>query len=174
MKFLVLIFLVIVFSEPRVVFDHNPNSVATREFKFKSIASPAKDDAATNAKLTMIDGELEEGSAELAALTDLAESYRIGNRHNEAIATFELAWARLAAYGRDDTATGAQLLDLWALSLEGAGRPLEAEPLYRRAIAINRSDNSGRNLGSWLLRDYATTLRDLGKLDEAAQYAAPR
>src|SRR5581483_8059451 len=110
-------------------------------------------------------------SLELAALTDLAESYRISNRHNEAIATFELAWARLAAYGRDDTATGAVLLDMWALSLEGAGRPLEAEPLYRRAIAINRSDNSGRNLGSWLLRDYATTLRDLGKLDEAEQYA---
>jgi len=53
-----------------VVFDHNPNSVANREFKFKNIASPSKDDAASRAKLTLIDGDLDQGSAELAALTD--------------------------------------------------------------------------------------------------------
>lgn len=53
-----------------VVFDHNPNSTANREFKFKNIASPSKDDAATHAKLTLIDGDLDGGSAELAALTD--------------------------------------------------------------------------------------------------------
>jgi hypothetical protein len=53
-----------------VVFDHNPNSTANREFKFKNIPSPSKDDAATHAKLTLIDGDLDGGSAELAALTD--------------------------------------------------------------------------------------------------------
>jgi len=53
-----------------VAFDHNPNSTATREFKFKNLPSPSKTDAATNAKLTMIDGDLDGGSAELAALTD--------------------------------------------------------------------------------------------------------
>jgi len=53
-----------------VVFDHNPNSTANRNFKFKNIASPSKDDAATSAKLTLIDGDLDGGSAELAALTD--------------------------------------------------------------------------------------------------------
>jgi len=53
-----------------VVFDHNPNSTANREFKFKNIASPSKTDAATHAKLTLIDGDLDGGSAELAALTD--------------------------------------------------------------------------------------------------------
>lgn len=53
-----------------VVFDHNPNSTANRDFKFKNIPSPSKTDAASTAKLTMIDGELDGGSAELAALTD--------------------------------------------------------------------------------------------------------
>lgn len=53
-----------------VVFDHNPNSTANRDFKFKNIASPSKDDAASQAKLTLIDGDLDGGSAELAALTD--------------------------------------------------------------------------------------------------------
>lgn len=62
------IFLLILLST--VVIDHNPNSTATREFKFKNIASPAKDDAATNAKLTLIDGDLDQGAAELSALID--------------------------------------------------------------------------------------------------------
>ena len=66
-KILLLIFFLI---DAKVVFDHNPNSTASREFKFKSIASPAKDDAATNAKLTLIDGDLDQGAAELSALVD--------------------------------------------------------------------------------------------------------
>ncbi len=55
--------------DAKVTFDHNPNDVANREFKFKNIASPAKDDAAANAKLTLIDGDLDQGGAELSALT---------------------------------------------------------------------------------------------------------
>jgi hypothetical protein len=61
-------FLLILLST--VVINHNPNSTATREFKFKNIASPAKDDAAANAKLTLIDGDLDQGAAELSALVD--------------------------------------------------------------------------------------------------------
>jgi hypothetical protein len=53
-----------------VKFERNPNNEATREFKFKTISSPVKDDAAANAKLTLIDGELDQGSAELSALVD--------------------------------------------------------------------------------------------------------
>src|SRR6476619_724562 len=66
------ILLLIVFAvfNARVAFEHNPNSVATREFKFRNIASPSKDDAAANAKLTLIDGDLDQGSAALAALVD--------------------------------------------------------------------------------------------------------
>ena len=63
---ILLIFLLL----PGVVFDHNPNNTANRDFKFPRLASPSKDDAATHAKLTLIDGELDGGSAELAALTD--------------------------------------------------------------------------------------------------------
>lgn len=62
--------LMLLFSDVKVTFDRNPNSTATREFKFKNIASPVKDDAAANAKLTLIGGELDQGSAELAALVD--------------------------------------------------------------------------------------------------------
>ena len=63
-------FLIILLVQAGIVFNHNPNSVANREFKFKNVASPSKDDAASRAKLTLIDGDLDGGSAELAALTD--------------------------------------------------------------------------------------------------------
>lgn len=52
------------------VFNHNANSTATREFKFKDVPSPVANDAATNAKLTLIGGELDGGSAPLYALVD--------------------------------------------------------------------------------------------------------
>src|SRR5919112_5438108 len=67
---LIWLMLIFAFSDVKVTFDRNPNSAATREFKFKNIPSPAKDDAAANAKLTLIDGDLDQGSAELAALVD--------------------------------------------------------------------------------------------------------
>ena len=60
----------LVFPDAKVTFEHNPNDIANREFKFKNIASPAKDDAAAKAKLTLIDGDLDQGGAELAALID--------------------------------------------------------------------------------------------------------
>jgi hypothetical protein len=53
-----------------VICGFNPNSTATREFKFKNIPSPVADDAATNARLTLIDGNIDAGSAELSALVD--------------------------------------------------------------------------------------------------------
>jgi hypothetical protein len=55
---------------PTFVFDRNGRATATREFKFKNIPSPATADAATNAKLTLIDGEIDGGSAGLSALVD--------------------------------------------------------------------------------------------------------
>ncbi|HEV8204100.1 MAG TPA: hypothetical protein VGP98_07680, partial [Pyrinomonadaceae bacterium] len=65
-----LLLIPLLFLDARVTFEHNSNSAATREFKFKNIASPSKDDAATNAKLTLIDGELDQGSGSLATLID--------------------------------------------------------------------------------------------------------
>lgn len=70
MKSAAQILFLLLLVDPRVVFEHNPNSVANREFKFKNIASPSKDDAASRAKLTLIDGDLDGGSAELSALID--------------------------------------------------------------------------------------------------------
>lgn len=53
-----------------VVFDHNANDVANRDFKFKNVSSPVANDAASNAKLTLVGGELDAGSADLNSLVD--------------------------------------------------------------------------------------------------------
>ncbi len=57
-------------AEIKVVVDHNDNSTATRAFKFKSVPSPVKDDAAAAAKLAFVDGEMDPNGADLGALTD--------------------------------------------------------------------------------------------------------
>ena len=62
--------LILICATCSVVFDHNPNSAANRDFKFKNVPSPATDDAAAKAKLTLIGGDLDAGSAELSALVD--------------------------------------------------------------------------------------------------------
>jgi len=56
--------------ESAFVYDHNPNSTATSEFKFKNVPSPVANDAASTAKLTLIDGDLDAGSPDLSALID--------------------------------------------------------------------------------------------------------
>ena len=65
-----ILLMVLLLLDVTVTFDHNTNDTANRDFKFKRIPAPVKDDAAANAKLTLIDGELDAGAAELAALTD--------------------------------------------------------------------------------------------------------
>ncbi|MDX6306533.1 MAG: hypothetical protein QOI77_3502 [Blastocatellia bacterium] len=57
-------------AQVKVTFDHNPNAAATRAFKFKNVPSPAKDDAATKAKLLLVEGEADANGADLNALTD--------------------------------------------------------------------------------------------------------
>jgi hypothetical protein len=55
---------------PTFLFERNGPATATHEFKFKNVPSPSSDDAASNAKLTLIDGEIDGGSAGLSALVD--------------------------------------------------------------------------------------------------------
>ena len=55
---------------PKVTFERNSNDVASSSFKFKTIPSPARDDVASKARLTLVDGDIDQGSSDLSALTD--------------------------------------------------------------------------------------------------------
>lgn len=57
-------------AEIKVTVDCNGAGVATGEFKFARVPAPAKDDAATGAKLTLVDGEMDSNGADMGALTD--------------------------------------------------------------------------------------------------------
>jgi hypothetical protein len=56
--------------DAKVTVDHNSNSVANRDFKFKNVPSPVKDDAASKAKLILVDGDLDANGADLVAVSD--------------------------------------------------------------------------------------------------------
>ena len=108
---------------------------------------------------------------ELRVLMELAESYRVADRRTEAIPVFEQAAALLSELGRDETAVAGTLFNNWALTLNVIGRPLDAEPIYRKAIELSRTDDSDEGVSPMLLINYGRALRDLTRLDEAARYA---
>jgi serine/threonine-protein kinase len=102
---------------------------------------------------------------------NLAEAYRNAGQYSEAIAAFGQASRLTSALGRDDTENAGTLYNNWAMALFQIGRPLEAEPIFRRAIEISRADNSDQAVSPMLLLNYGRTLRDLGHLDQASDYA---
>jgi hypothetical protein len=67
---LILSLFVALFPNAHVDFEHISNRSATANFKFERFPSPSKDDAASTAKLTLVDGKPDDGSADLSALTD--------------------------------------------------------------------------------------------------------
>jgi tetratricopeptide (TPR) repeat protein len=108
---------------------------------------------------------------ELDVSTALASAYGAAGRFREANSSFERASLQMTNLGYDETQKAVKLYNDWGLTLFDAGRPLEAEKAYRRAIQISRSDQTEDSVLPTLLHNYSTTLRELGRLDEAADYA---
>ena len=108
---------------------------------------------------------------ELTVAMDIAESYRMAGRNREASVAFAEAFKQLSALGRDDTDKASTLLNNWALAVEKLGQPLEAERLYRRAIAIETATGSEETVSPMLLNNLARTLVELKQSAQAAEYA---
>jgi eukaryotic-like serine/threonine-protein kinase len=103
---------------------------------------------------------------QLTVLTSLAidnEELHLG----EAISAYEGACVLLKNYGYDETTTAAGVFSSLSHALMQAGRPYEAEIWLRRAMNIMGE----QALGPWPLGAYAEDLRELGRLEEAANYA---
>lgn len=58
------------YAEIKVTVGYNNNATTTREFMFKNVPSPVKDDAAASAKLAIVSGEADSNGADLSAITD--------------------------------------------------------------------------------------------------------
>ena len=114
-----------------------------------------------------------QGSAllHLKVAMDVAEAYRMAGRNREAAVAFEKAFAELSALGRDETERAGTILNNWGLAVHILGHPLEAERLFRRAIAIGSADASERNVSPMLLNNLARVLSELARFPEARRYA---
>src|ERR1044072_7111158 len=168
---LIWLLLLISFWDSKVTFDRNSNSASSREFKFKNIASPVKDDAASNAKLTLIDGDLDQGSAELAALVDgrLPHDgdepvsnvfFRAGSSGGRFRMDFStpIDIAQVNRYSWHSNSRGPQLYKLYAA--DGSDPKFNADP--KRGVDPATC--------GWKLIALVSTLPDKG--DDGGQYAA--
>lgn len=108
---------------------------------------------------------------ELDTQITLAGAYSADARHSDAGAAFKKAAARLAALGRDDTQMAGTVFNNWGVNLILAGRPLEAEQVLRRSIAISRDRDSDQTVQPQPLVNYARALDEAGRFDQAAGYA---
>lgn len=173
-----LLLLPLLFLDAHVAFEHNPNSVASREFKFKNIASPSKDDAAANAKLTLIDGDLDGGSAELAALVDgrvphdedepgsnvYFRAGSSGGRFRMDLTT-PVDIARVNTYSWHPSSRGPQLYKLYAANGDETGFKLDpkrgvdpATTGWKLVALVSTLSDSGEEGGQ-----YAASVSDIGK-----------
>jgi eukaryotic-like serine/threonine-protein kinase len=110
--------------------------------------------------------------AELHADETLASALRYAGRFREANDVFTRGWPRFAALGRDDTVGAGVWLNNWAMDLFYLGRLLDTERLLKRSIALEESGAPGRIAPPTRLNNYARTLMELGRIDEAADVAA--
>ena len=166
-----ILILMLMLSDARVSFEHNSNEVANRDFRFKKIASPVKDDLAANAKLSLIDGELDQGGANLAALTDgrlprdedepaANVFFRAGSSGGRFRMDFgaPIDIAQVNTYSWHPNTRGPQLYKLYAA--DGSETNLNLDP--KRGVDPAAS--------GWKLIALVSTLSDQGV--EGGQYAA--
>jgi serine/threonine protein kinase len=109
-------------------------------------------------------------SLRLNVAMDLAAAYNIAGQSQQALDEFSRAATLMTDLGYDDTKTAATMFNDWGLTLTLAGRPQEAEKMYRRAIDIGHSAQV-EDASPGLLNNYADVLLQLRRTQEAAKYA---
>jgi len=124
-----------------------------------------------SAQRALEDSAFQSDNVRLDVLESLAGAYGLAARYREAIKTYELASKQMIDLGYGETRTYSDFLHSWALAVILAGRPLEAEKIYRRAMEVSSSNPQEEGVTAALLNNYAGALRELGRLPEAAAYA---
>ena len=107
-------------------------------------------------------------TSELLVQAELGTAYGFAGNQRAAIEAFRQASILLTDLGYGDSNTAVALLNNWALTLVMAGRPLEAEKVYRQAVDLTQANAQVQPM---LLINYADALRELARLPEAESYA---
>jgi hypothetical protein len=64
------LFAVSAHAQTRITIAHNDNQTANAEFKFANVPSPSRNDAASKARVVIVDGEADSNGADVTALID--------------------------------------------------------------------------------------------------------
>jgi hypothetical protein len=126
-------------AQPNIIIDHNDNKTANAEFKFKRVPSPARNDAAAKAILTLVDAEPDGNSADISALNDgLLPDSEDQPRKNFFLSSGSgggrlmmdlgkvIEIAQVNSYSWHSGSRGPQLYRLWAS--DGSASNFNAEP----------------------------------------------
>jgi tetratricopeptide (TPR) repeat protein len=109
---------------------------------------------------------------QLTVAMEVAEAYRMAGKYRQAADAFAQAYKQMTALGRDQTEKADTLLNNWALAVDALGLPLEAQPLYQRAVELSSSESTNASTVSpMLLNNLARSLCELARYSEAAQFA---
>jgi tetratricopeptide (TPR) repeat protein len=108
---------------------------------------------------------------EVGVLNQLAIAHFQRGAYRKAIAALRKGMAILeVAFGETHEHVAAKLRDIGDITFGGLKLPIDAEPLLKRAVAIYQQrsllDSTG---GEKAIRSYATTLRALGRPDDARE-----
>ena len=109
-------------------------------------------------------------SEELQVSMALAGGYEMMGQFREANHSYQQAAASMVDLGYDETQKAVKVFNDWGLMLLDAGRPLQAERVFRRAINISRDDQTEDAVLPVPLHNYSLALRELGRLTEAMDY----
>ncbi len=101
----------------------------------------------------------------------LAGGYRVVGRLEDASAAFAQAADRMASLGRADTARAGTVFNNWGVTLWQIGRPLESTRVLARAVAIHSDERGEQAVSPMVFINYARSLADMQRLDEASDYA---
>ena len=123
------------------------------------------------AEQTLKESPVHSDLQDLNVLENLAGVYGDTGQFRESNVLFERASNLMTSLGYDETQKAVKLFNDWALIMMYAGRQVEAEKIYRRAIDISRTNQTEDAVSPVLLYNYAGVLSELGRFREAADYA---
>jgi tetratricopeptide (TPR) repeat protein len=132
-------------------------------------AAPRAIDSVESANRALKDSAFQSDYLKLNVLKTLGAAYLMGARYRESIAAYERAAGHMTRLGYDDTRMAAFLFHDWGLAVSMAGRPLEAERLFRRALGIFRGKEDSAPTA--LLVEYAVHSATWDARRKPAEYA---
>jgi tetratricopeptide (TPR) repeat protein len=156
---------------PQFALDRVACLLSGNEAAYRRGDSSVEIDRAQAALRTLAQSPIHSSTLELDILMNLSGDYGDIGQFRESLATFQRAAVLMSDLGYDQTRRAVKLYNDWALTLSYAGRPLEAERQYRRAIDINKANQAEDDVLPGVLYNYSVVLRDLDRLPEAADYA---